>query len=66
VVRVVLQVRGTYSAAPAVSGGGHELLGQLRGDRGCFANAGIAPVSNTSIFLAAGDEFPKCAESLYT
>jgi hypothetical protein len=33
-------------------------------DRECFANAGTAPVSNTSTPSAASDEFPKWAESL--
>jgi hypothetical protein len=29
-----------------------------------FANAGTAPVSNTSTFSAGSDEFPQSAESL--
>ena len=62
VVRAVLQVRGTYSARRSREAA-MSCSGQLRAIEG-FANAGTAPVSNTSTFSAGSDEFPQSAESL--
>jgi hypothetical protein len=62
VVRAVLQVRGTYSARRSREAA--MSCSVSSGRSRCFANAGTAPVSNTSTFSAGSDEFPQLVESL--